>query len=221
LIAGVTGVPHQTVWKVLQRAGCSRRPKPARAAANRYEWPCPGDLLHMDTSRYVRFTRPGHAVTGDRTSTHAEKRQRVGHEYAHAIIDDHTRLAYAEIHRDERADTVTAFTERALAWYAARGITPKRLMTDNAWIYTHSRRFQDLLAINGVKHLTIKPRRPQTNGKIERFHQTMAREWAYGLTYRSSTHRTQALPHWLNHYNEQRPHSSIGNRPPISRVRNL
>ena len=90
LIAGVTGVPHQTVWKVLQRAGCSRRPKPPREAANRYEWPCPGDLLHMDT-RYARFTRPGHALTGDRSSTSAEKRQRVGYEYAHAIVDDHSR----------------------------------------------------------------------------------------------------------------------------------
>jgi transposase InsO family protein len=221
LIAGVTGVPHQTVWKVLRRHGCSRRPRPAREAANRYEWPCPGDLLHMDTSRYVRFTRPGHAVTGDRTSTSAEKRQRVGHEYAHAIIDDHSRLAYAELHPDERADTVVAFTRRALAWCAKRGIHAQRLMTDNAWAYTRSPRFNELLAEHRVRHLTIQPRRPQTNGKIERFHQTMAREWAYGLSYRSSTARAQALPHWLHHYNEQRPHSSIADRPPISRVRNL
>jgi hypothetical protein len=116
LIAGVSGVPHQTVWKVLYRHGCSRRPRPARDPANRYEWPCPGDLLHRDSSRYARFTRPGHAVTGDRTSTRAEKQQRVGYEYAHAIIDDHSRLAYAELHPDERADTVVAFTQRALAW---------------------------------------------------------------------------------------------------------
>ena len=221
LIAGATGVPHQTVWKVLQRAGCSRRPKPPREAANRYEWPCPGDLLHMDTKRYARFTRPGHAVTGDRTSTGAEKRDQVGYEYAHAIIDDHTRLAYSELHPDERAGTVVAFTQRALAWYARHGITPKRVMTDNAWIYTRSPRLDALLADNDVKHLTITPRRPQTNGKIERFHQTMAREWGYGLSYPSSTHRAQALPHWLDHYNEHRPHSALGNRPPISRVRNL
>jgi transposase InsO family protein len=94
-------------------------------------------------------------------------------------------------------------------------------MTDNAWTYTRSPRFKDLLAEHDLRHLTIQPRRPRTNGKIERFHQTMAREWAYGLPYRSSTARAQALPHWLNHYNEQRPHSSIGDRPPISRVRNL
>jgi transposase InsO family protein len=217
----VTGVPHQTVWKVLHRAGCSRRPKPPREATNRYEWPCPGDLLHMDTKRYMRFTRPGYAVTGDRTRSGAQLRERVGHEYAHAIIDDHTRLAYSELHPDERADTVVSFTQRALAWYAQHGIAPKRVMTDNAWTYTHSQRLKELLAANHVTHLTIKPHRPQTNGKIERFHQTMAREWGYGLTYLSSTHRAEALPHWLNHYNQHRPHSAIGNRPPISRVRNV
>jgi transposase InsO family protein len=175
----------------------------------------------MDTKRYVRFNRPGHAVTGDRFSTAAEKREQVGSEYAHAIIDDHTRLAYSELHPDERADTVVAFTRRALAWYARHGIAAKRMMTDNAWTYTHSQHFKELLAAQGMAHLTITPRRPQTNGKIERFHQTMAREWAYGLTYASSTHRAEALPHWLNHYNEQRPHSALGNRPPTSRVRNV
>ena len=175
----------------------------------------------MDTKRYARFTRPGHAVTGERDRSGAEKREQVGHEYAHAIIDDHTRLAYSELHRDELADTVVSFTQRALAWYARHGITPKRVMTDNAWNYTHSLRLKELLAANGIQHRTIAPHRPQTNGKIERLHQTMAREWGYGLIYRSSTHRAQALPHWLDHYNEHRPHSAIGNRPPISRVRNL
>jgi transposase InsO family protein len=175
----------------------------------------------MDTKRYARFTRPGHAVTGDRTTTGVQMREQVGYEYSHAIIDDHTRLAYSELHPDELAGTVDAFTRRALAWYAEHGITPKRVMTDNAWTYTRSQRLKDLLAAESIAHLTITPRRPQTNGKIERFHQTMAREWAYGLTYASSTHRAEALPHWLNHYNEHRPHSAIGNRPPISRVRNL
>jgi transposase InsO family protein len=175
----------------------------------------------MDTSRYVRFVRPGHAVTGDRTSTWADKQRRDGLEYAHAIVDDHSRLAYVELHPDERAATVVGFTRRALAWYAQRGIQAQRLMTDNAWVYTRSPRLRALLADHGVRHLTIQPHRPQTNGKIERFHQTMAREWAYGLTYRSSSHRAEALPHWLDHYNEHRPHSAIGNRPPISRVRNL
>ena len=174
----------------------------------------------MDTKRYARFTRPGHAVTGDRSTSGAQMREHVGYEYAHAIIDDHTRLAYSELHPDELADTVVAFTERALAWYTGHGIAPRRVMTDNAWAYTRSRDFKALLGGN-VQHLTITPRRPQTNGKIERFHQTMAREWGYGMTYLSSEHRAKALPHWLDHYNQQRPHSAIGNRPPISRVRNV
>ena len=94
-------------------------------------------------------------------------------------------------------------------------------MTDNAWIYVRSRAVQELLAQNGIRHLKTKPYRPRTNGKVERFHQTMAREWAYGLAYRSHRHRNQALPHWLDHYNRTRPHSSLGGRPPISRVHNL
>ena len=141
----------------------------------------------------MRFTRPGHAVTGDRTSTSAEKRQRVGHEYVHAIIDDHSRLAYAELHPNERADTVLAFTRRALAWYAKRDIHAQRLMTDNAWIYVRSRTVRELLARNEIRHLTTKPYRPRTNGKVEHFHQTMAREWAYGLVYRSHLDRAAAL----------------------------
>jgi len=175
----------------------------------------------MDVSRYARFVRPGHAVTGDRRSTAADKQRLDGYDYAHAIVDDHSRTAYVELHRDERADTVVAFTERALAWYRQRGVDTARLMTDNAWVYTKSPRLRKLLADHQIEHITTQPYRPQTNGKVERFHQTMAREWAYGLTYRSSSARAAALPHWLDHYNERRPHSALGNRPPISRVRNL
>jgi transposase InsO family protein len=148
-------------------------------------------------------------------------REHVGYEFAHAIVDDHSRLAYVELHGDERAATVTAFTERALAWFQSNGIYAKRLMTDNAFTYLHNRSLRELLAARKIKHLRTQPYRPQTNGKVERFHQTMAREWAYGLSYRSSTHRTQALPHWLQHYNTRRPHSGIGNSPPINRVHNL
>jgi transposase InsO family protein len=221
LLAGELGHPHSTVSKTLKRHGCSRRERPQREPANRYEWPCPGDLLHMDSSSYVRFERPGHAVTGDRARTGAELRAKPGCEYAHAVVDDHSRLAYAELLPDERAVTVVAFTERALAFFAQHGIEAKRLMTDNAWCYTHSRAFRDLLSKHAIKHLTIEPYRPRTNGKVERFHQTMAREWAYGVSYRSSRHRAAALPHWLHHYNTSRPHSALGARPPISRVRNL
>jgi transposase InsO family protein len=216
-----TGYPHSTIWKVLKRHGLSRPPRAAREPVNRYEWPCPGELLHMDVSHYARFTRPGHALTGDRSSTAAGKRARVGYEYAHAIVDDHSRLAYAELLADERAPTVTAFLERALAFYRAHGIEPRRLMTDNAWSYTLNRSLRELLAERGIAHVRTPKRRPQPNGKVERFHQTMAREWAYGVRYRSSRHRAAALPHWLRYYNEHRPHSTLGGLPPISRVHNL
>src|SRR5438876_8803841 len=223
LVAGATGSAHSTVWKVLKRAGISRPPKLAREAANSYEWPCPGDLLHMDTSRYARFLRPGHRVTGDRSQSRRGRsvETRLGYDYAHAIVDDHSRLAYVELHGDEKAATVTGFVERAIAFFAEHGIVAKRLMTDNAFAYVKSRSLRELLARHGIRHLTTEPYRPRTNGKVERFHQTMAREWAYGLAYRSHRQRNQALPHWLDHYNRQRPHSSLGGRPPISRVHNV
>jgi len=224
LVAGKTGFAHSTVWKVLKRAGISRPSRALREPANRYEWPCPGDLLHMDTSRYARFLRPGHRVTGDRSQQSRNwmsPATRVGYEYAHAIVDDHSRLAYVELHTDERAATVTGFTERALRFFAAHGIVAKRLMTDNGFSYVKNRSLRELLAANDIQHLTTQPYRPRTNGKVERFHQTMGREWAYGLAYRSSRHRAAALPHWLNHYNRTRPHSSLGDQPPISRVHNV
>jgi transposase InsO family protein len=224
LVAGATGFAHSTVWKVLHRAGLSRRPAAIKEPANRYEWPCPGDLLHMDVSRYARFLRPGHRVTGDRSQrarNWMRPETRVGYDYAHAIVDDHSRLAYVELHDNEKAATVTAFVERALSFFAEHGILAKRLMTDNGFSYIKNRSLRELLARHGIRHLTTEPYRPRTNGKVERFHQTMAREWAYGLTYRSHRQRNQALPHWLDHYNTRRPHSSLGDQPPISRVHNV
>jgi transposase InsO family protein len=219
LVAGATGFAHSTVWKVLKRAGISRPARAVREPANRYEWPCPGDLLHMDTSEYARFQRPGHRVTGDRRSQ--DRHHPDGVDIVHAIVDDHSRLAYAEIHDNQQAATVVGFLERALAFYAKHGINAKRLMTDNAWQYARSRELRRLLEKRGIRHLKTQPYRPRTNGKVERFHQTMAREWAYGLTYQSHHQRARALPHWLNHYNTARPHSSLGGRPPIARVHNL
>ena len=221
VIAGRLGYAHATVWKALRRGGCSRpEPKP-REPARRYEWPCPGDLLHVDWTTLARFAEPGHAVTGDRTSSAEKKRRRLGYDVVHAIVDDHSRLAYAEVLADAKAATVTGFLERALAFFDRHGIEPKRLMSDNAWSYTLNRSLRELLADRGIRHLTTKPHRPRTNGKVERFIQTLEREWNYGLVYASSEHRRKALPYWLNHYNRSRPHSSLGDRPPISRVHNL
>ena len=216
-----TGHPHATISKVLRRHGLSRPPRPTREQANRYEWPCPGDLLHMDVAHYARFRQPGHAVTGDRRKTGFDRRFPPGYDYAHAIVDDHSRLGYAELLPDEKAITVTAFVERALGFFAEHGIEPKRVMTDNAFSYIHNRSLRELFAAHTIRHLRTKPYRPRTNGKVERFHQTMAREWAYGLVYRSHHERAAALPHWLDHYNRTRPHSSLGDRPPISRVHNV
>jgi len=221
LIAGETGHPHATVWRTLQRAGISRPAREPREQPRLYEWPCPGDLLHIDSKRFVRFSRPGHAVTGDRHVTGAEKRMRVGYEWVHSIIDDHSRYAYSELHRDERADTVTGFLERALMHFGELGIEPKRLLSDNAWTYRHNRSLRELLQARRIEHRFIRPRRPQTNGKVERYQQTLKREWGLGRVYRSSDHRAKALSHWLGYYNTRRPHSSLGGQPPISRVHNL
>ena len=221
LIAGETGVAHSTVHAVLRRHGRSRAPRAARRAFVRYEWPCPGDLLHMDVKRYPRFRRPGHAVTGDRRTTRQNKLNPLGHDYFHAVVDDHSRLAYGELLADERAATTTGFLQRALAWFADQGIAARRVMTDGAWNYTRNRALAELLAQRGIRHIVTPPYTPRWNGKVERFHQTMEREWAKGLRYRNSTARNRALPHWLRHYNQRRPHSSLGGQPPISRAHNL
>jgi transposase InsO family protein len=208
---------HSTVHQVLRRAGCSRRPAPERPAVIRYEWPCPGQLLHMDVKKFGKFTEPGHKVTGDRR----RRSRRVGWEYCHSIVDDCSRLAYSELHDDERATTVTAFTERALDWFLEHGVAAERLMTDNAFAYTKNRSLRELLHRRAISHLRIRPYTPRTNGKVERYQQTLQREWAYALEYASSEARRASLPHWTHHYNEQRSHSALGNRTPLIRVREV
>jgi transposase InsO family protein len=222
LIAGRIGVAHSTVHAILRRHGRSRPARAQRQLFVRYEWPCPGDLLHMDVKRYPRFYRPGPQFGGGiRHRTTADVHARPGWEFFHAVVDDHSRLAYGELLADERAPTVTAFTERALAYFAGHGITVRRLMTDGAMSYRHNRGLRELLQTHGIRHIITPPYTPRINGKVERFHQTMQREWARGQRYRNSTARNRALPHWLEHYNHGRPHSSLGDRPPISRALNL
>jgi transposase InsO family protein len=171
----------------------------------------------MDVKKLGRFQQPGHALTADRTRRSAG----AGWEYVHSIVDDCSRLAYSEIHADETAATVTAFTRRALDWFLEQGIVCERMMTDNAFAYTQSKAFKQLLWQRAISHLRTRPYTPRTNGKVERFHQTLMREWAYALQYASSDARAQALPHWINHYNERRNHSALGNRPPRARVRDV
>lgn len=211
------GRPHSTVHQVLRRGGCSRPEPSERAAVVRYEWPCPGNLLHMDVKKLGKFTEPGHALTDDRT----RRSRRVGWEYVHSIVDDCSRLAYSEIHDDEKAPTVTAFTGRALDWFLEHGIVAERLMTDNAFAYIRNKTLSELLYRRAIHHLRTRPYTPRTNGKVERYQQTLQREWAYALQYASSEARRASLPHWVHHYNEQRTHSALGNRPPIHRVRDV
>jgi transposase InsO family protein len=221
LIAGRIGVAHSTVHAILARHGCSRRPRAARESFVRYEWPCPGDLLHMDIKRYRRFRWPGHPFVNDERQTSTELATRLGYDYCHAIVDDHSRLAYAELLADTRAGTVTAFTERALAWFERRGISARRVMTDGAWSYTHNRSLRELLVDRGIRHLITPPYTPRINGKVERLHQTMDREWARGQLYRTSSARNRALKHWMRYYNQRRPHSALGGQPPATRAHNL
>jgi transposase InsO family protein len=216
-IAVEVGRPHSTVHQVLKRGGCSRPEPCVRPPIIRYEWPCPGQLLHMDVKKLGKFTEPGHAVTGDRT----QRSRRVGWEYVHSIVDDCSRLAYSEIHDDETAATVTAFTRRALDRLLELGICAERLMTDNAFAYTKNKTLRELLGARAITHIRTRPYTPRTNGKVERYQQTLQREWAYALQYASSDARRASLPHWVRHYNERRTHSALSNRPPLDRVREV
>jgi len=172
------------VHQVLRRGGCSRRPAPERPAVVRYEWPCPGNLLHMDVKKFGKFTEPGHAVTANRT----KRSRRVGWEYCHSIVDDCSRLAYSELHDDERADTVTAFTQWALDFFLAHGIVAERLMTNNAFSYIKNRSLRQLLARRAIHHIRTRPYTPRTNGKVERYQQTLQREWPTHSNTRQAMH---------------------------------
>ena len=221
LIAGMTGVAHSTVHAILARHGLSRMPRPPRGETCRYEWPCPGDLVHVDVKKYPRFRRPGHAVTGDRRAQKITRARPLGHDVFHAMVDDHSRIAYGELLGDEKAATVTAFFERAIAHFAGHGIVIRRVMTDGAMSYRRNRSLADLFAAHQIRHIVTPPYTPRWNGKVERFHQTMQREWAKGVRYKNSSARNRALPHWIAYYNHRRPHSALGGRPPISRAPNL
>ena len=201
------------------RRGMSRRPPTPREAVRRFEWPCPGDLLQMDTKRLARFSTPGHAVTGDRHRTGAEKRKRVGWEFCHSMIDDHSRLAYTEIHRDEKAADRHRL-RRARARVLRRPRHHRPAPADRQRLDLHPQP-RPARPAGRARHPAppIPPRTPKRNGKVERYQQTLAREWAYGQRYRDSDARAAALPIWLKHYNSTRNHSSLSNRPPITRVR--
>ena len=227
-IAVKLGIPLATVSRWLKRIGLGKRsrldpPEPA----NRYERQRPGELVHVDIKKLGRFLRPGHRVTGRgghhrATQTTAKGRGRgvVGWDFVHVCVDDATRIAYVEVLADERATTAAGFLERAVAWFADRGIQVERVMTDNGSCYV-SRAHAATCRTLGLRHLRTRPYRPRTNGKAERFIQTLQNEWAYGRPYTSSDERRTRLPAWLDHYNYRRPHGSLNHRPPATRLREL
>jgi transposase InsO family protein len=221
-LAGLCRRSRSTIWKVLHRHGLSRRRKAARETYRRYEWSRPGALLHVDIARLARFERPGHAVTGDRTVTGAEKRARWGYVYLHCVIDDHSRYAYVEQHRDQSGETAAAVLGRAVEHLGALGVEgPEAVMSDNAFAYRKSNAFRAQLRALGARHILTPPYTPRWNGKVERFIQTLKREWAYAHCWPNSAERTRALASFLRYYNRRRPHSSLEDRPPISRVHNV
>jgi transposase InsO family protein len=227
-IAEVLELPLSTVSLWLKRIGLGKRSRlDPLEPANRYERRHPGELVHVDIKQLGRISAAGagHRVTGSRAS---QRRAWIGGrhsgvtgaEYLHVIIDDYSRLAYAEVLATLTARDAAGFLRRAIAWYAARGITIKAVMSDNGSAYISDLYARTLTEL-GLRHLRIKPRRPRTNGKAERLIQTMLNEWAYERIYGSSTERSAALPLYLKRYNYRRPHGSLGHQPPASRLNNL
>jgi transposase InsO family protein len=214
-LAGLVGHHRSTVWKVLRRHGCSRRRRSEpRQSMRRYEWAQPGALLHIDAMQLAKFDRPGHWATG----RGYQRSRGAGRVYVVSVVDDHSRLAYSELHSCETAATVTATLRRAERWMHEQGCGPvEAVMSDNHKAYT-SHRFKALLAELGARHIPTPAYTPRWNGKLERFNQTLAVEWARSRIWPDSQTRDRALSSFLRYYNRRRPHTSLGDRPPISRV---
>jgi transposase InsO family protein len=224
-IAEVLGMALSTVSRWLARIGLGKRsrlepPEPP----NRYERKRPGELIHVDIKKLGRISRKGagHRVTGNRKSQVKTTGGLgvTGWEFVHVCVDDATRLAYVEVLADERGVTAARFLRRAAAWFKGMGITVERMLSDNGACYrsgVHAEACSEL----GMRHLFTRPYRPRTNGKAERFIQTLTNRWAYGAIYGSSAERSAALPGWLDHYNFRRPHGSLGHKAPAARLTEL
>jgi transposase InsO family protein len=216
VIGVIVGRAASTVGKVLRRRGESRLPRPERDPVVRYERERPGELAHVDSKKLGCFWAVGKRILADGV----KRSRRAGWQYLHVAIDDHSRLAYAELLAAEDGAACAAFLERALAFYRAHGITVERVLSDNAKAYS-SRAWRTVCARHRVRRRFTRPYRPQTNGKAEALIKTLLREWAYRFPYPTSHHRTRALPGFIRWYNRRRPHSALGARPPISRVADL
>ena len=216
-IAELLRMPLSTVSAILVRIGLGRLSAlEPREPANRYEMSRPGELVHVDVKKLGKIGQPGHRVSGDRRT----RSRGVGWEYVHVCVDDATRLAYAEVLADEKAQTAVAFLRRALAFFRAYGVRVERVLTDNGPAYRSVLHALACRAL-GLKHSRTRPYRPRTNGKAERFIRTLLGGWAYGAIYGSSQERRRALSGWLDFYNRRRPHGSLGRQPPVERLRAL
>jgi len=223
-------IPARTVSRILRRHQvprlCECDPltgqviRASKTTAIRYEREHPGELVHMDVKKIGRIPDGGgwRAHGREMGSTSARKKQTIGYDYVHSVVDDHSRLAFSEIHPDERADTVAEFFDRAIEFFAGHGVTIERLMTDNAWSYRHGNRLRALLEHHTIKHKFIRPHCPWQNGKVERFNRTLATEWAYRQVFTSNDERSAAFAPWLHRYNTERRHTAIGGNSPISRL---
>lgn len=216
-IAAELEMAVSTVGAVLKRLGLHRlsRLEPPEPP-NRYERRRPGELVHLDIKKLGRFQRPGHRVTG-RAAPGAHANRGHGWDAVHVAIDDYSRVAYVEILHDERGETCAGFLERAIAWFKQRAVRVERVLTDNGAGY-RSHIFAQACAHHRVRALRTRPYRPRTNGKAERFIQTLQREWAYAVRYETSHHRTLALAPWIEYYNRRRPHGALSHKPPASRL---
>jgi transposase InsO family protein len=234
-IGAELGVPASTVHAVLVRCRLNRLSHVDRATGEpirRYEHAAPGDLLHVDVKKIGNVPDGGgwrylgrRQGSMNRNSTVGKPRSKhhnplIGTAFVHTVLDDHSRVAYAEIHDDETSATAIAVLERAVAWFAVRGVTTQRVLSDNGSCY-RSHAWREACLALGITHKRTRPYRPQTNGKIERFHRTMADGWAFKRFYASESARRKALPAWLHQYNHHRHHTAIGKVPPISRLTNV
>jgi transposase InsO family protein len=209
------GHPRSTVYGVLRRHGHSRLAHADRLTGVpvRYVRERPGELVHLDVKRLGRVPPGGgHRILGDAARNHLSP----GYDYLHVAVDDATRVAYVAVRPDEQAASTASFVAEVLSFFADLGVRVERLMTDNAMTYTHSRAFAELLAGEHIRHIKTRPRRPQTNGKAERFIGSLQREWAYARLYRSNEERLDSLPRWVDAYNRRRPHAGLDGRTPMS-----
>lgn len=229
-IAAHTGIAPRTVTRILRRhhapylheldplTGAVIRA--SKTTAIRYEHDHPGSLVHTDVKKIGRIPDGGGWKLHGRQmgSTAARKKTRIGYDYVHSLLDDHSRYAYTEILPDEKGSTTAAFLARALEAFTIAGIQVERLMSDNHWSYAHSHDVAQVLGQRGIKHIFIRPHCPWQNGKVERFNRTLQTEWAYRQPFRSNQERADALAPWLEHYNTERHHTALGGKPPTSRL---